>query len=161
MHADGGEDVILVRSSTSPDDVQGMIAARGIVTEIGGVTSHAAVGSREIGRPTIVGCGPGVAAALTGRLVTVDGAEGEVREGVLELTAWSEDDAPDLCELAEIARAVSPLRAHSVGDYPTLENATKTAVADAVAAGFTDVVSTAPPITMLTALRLHGLDSQR
>ena len=55
IHASGeGADVILVRPSTSPDDVQGMLAARGIVTEIGGATSHAAVVSREIGHPAIV-----------------------------------------------------------------------------------------------------------
>ena len=59
--ADEGEDVILVRTSTRPEDVQGMLAARGIVTEIGGATSHAAVISREIGRPAVVGCGTGVA----------------------------------------------------------------------------------------------------
>ena len=71
--ADAGEDVILVRTATSPDDVAGMLAARAIVTEIGGATSHAAVVSREIGTPAVVGCGAGVAAALDGRVVTVDG----------------------------------------------------------------------------------------
>jgi len=103
--AEEGVDVILVRTSTSPDDVQGMIAARGIVTEIGGATSHAAVVSRELGRPAVVGCGAGVADALAGRLITIDGTEGEVREGILELTAWSENDSPELAELTRIALA--------------------------------------------------------
>lgn len=89
-----GQDVILVRPSTSPDDVQAMLASRGIVTEVGGATSHAAIVSREIGRPTVVGCGAGVAETLNGRLITIDGSEGEVREGVLELTAWSESESP-------------------------------------------------------------------
>jgi pyruvate, orthophosphate dikinase len=104
--ADAGQDVILVRTSTSPDDVAGMLAARAIVTEIGGATSHAAVVSREIGRPAVVGCGAGVAAALDGRLITIDGGEGAVFDGALELTAWSERDTPDLVELAAIARRV-------------------------------------------------------
>ncbi len=84
----------LVRSSTSPDDIQGMMAARGIVTDIGGATSHAAVVSRELHRPSVVGCGNGIAAALAGKQITIDGTEGEVRDGILELTAWSEDDYP-------------------------------------------------------------------
>jgi pyruvate, orthophosphate dikinase len=152
--ADGGEDVILVRTSTRPEDVEGMLAARGIVTEIGGATSHAAVISREIGRPAVVGCGTGVAEALLGKLITIDGAEGEVCEGILELTAWSETDTPDLRKLADLARKMSPLRAHATGDYPALESNSDAAVRDALAAGHTDVVSPAPLITMLTALRV-------
>jgi pyruvate,orthophosphate dikinase len=108
--ADEDEDVILVRVSTSPDDVAGMLAARAIVTELGGATSHAAVVSRELGLPAVVGCGAGVAAALDGRSITVDGGAGEIYDGVLELTAWSELDSPDLVALAAIARRVSPLR---------------------------------------------------
>jgi pyruvate, orthophosphate dikinase len=153
--ADEGHDVILVRTATSPDDVQGMLAARGIVTEIGGATSHAAVVSREIGRPAVVGCGAGVAAALAGKLITVDGAEGEVREGILQRTAWSESDSPDLAELAEIARRESPLRAHVSGDYEVLDDTSPAAVAGALAAGYTDVISPHPLITMLIALRLN------
>ena len=114
--AEAGEDVILVRNHTSPDDVHGMLAARGIVTEVGGASSHAAVVSRELGRVAVVGCGPGIAQALAGKLVTVDGNNGEVREGVLELSAWSEDESPELRELAEIARRISSPRAHVHGD---------------------------------------------
>jgi pyruvate, orthophosphate dikinase len=150
-----GEEVILVRAATSPDDVQGMLAARGIVTETGGATSHAAVVSREIGRPAVVGCGVGVVANLEGKLITVDGAEGEVREGILELTAWSETDSPDLAELADIARRVSPIRGHAVGEYQMLTDSSPSAVAEALAAGFTDVVSPHPLITMLVAHQLN------
>jgi pyruvate,orthophosphate dikinase len=153
--AEEGEDVILVRVATNPDDVQGMLAARGIVTEVGGATSHAAVVSREIGRPAVVGCGAGVVEAVVGKLITVDGNEGEVREGVLERTAWSETDSPDLAELTEIARGVSPIRAHPGGDYPMLADASEASVAEALVAGHTDVVSTHPLITMLVALRLN------
>ncbi|BBZ50970.1 pyruvate, phosphate dikinase [Mycobacterium heidelbergense] len=158
--AEGGEDVILVRPSTSPEDVAGMLAARGVVTEVGGVTSHAAVVSREIGRPAVVGCGAGAAAAVAGKLVTVDGVAGEVREGVLELAAWSERDSPDLTELADIARAVSPLRAHHDGPYVRLDNVSPSAVRAALAAGHTDVVSVTPLIAMLTALHNVGHPSE-
>jgi pyruvate, orthophosphate dikinase len=114
--ADEDEDVILVRTSTSPDDVAGMLAARAIVTELGGATSHAAVVSRELGLPAVVGCGAGVTDALAGRIITVDGGAGEVYDGVLELTAWSERDSPDLVALAAIADRVSPSR-----DVPLLD----------------------------------------
>jgi pyruvate,orthophosphate dikinase len=152
--AECGEDVILVRNHTSPDDVAGMLAARGIVTEVGGGTSHAAVVSRGLGRPAVVGCGAGITDALAGKFITIDGAEGEVREGILELQAWSEHDSPDLRELAAIARRLSPLRAHSDGDHPRLQGATVDTVRAAMAAGHTDVVSETPLLTMLTAVRL-------
>jgi len=87
-----GKDVILARPTTSPDDVHGMLAARAVVTEIGGATSHAAVVSRELGRPCVVGCGPGVLTPLAGRVVTVDSASGEVFDGALPLTGAGTSD---------------------------------------------------------------------
>ncbi len=152
--ADAGEDVILVRTSTSPDDVAGMMASRAIVTELGGTTSHAAVVSRELGCPAVVGCGAGVAAALDGKVITVDGGEGEVREGALELTAWSEHDSPDLVALATLARTVTPLRAYATGTHPVLTDADTAAVRDALERGQTDVVCDRPLIAMLTAIQL-------
>jgi pyruvate, orthophosphate dikinase len=59
-----------------------------------------------------------LAAALNGKRITVDGSEGEVREGILESTAWSEQDSPELQQLADIARRFSPLRDHAAGDHP-------------------------------------------
>jgi len=55
--ADDGEDVILVRLETSPEDIEGMKAARGILTARGGMTSHAAVVGRQMGTCCVVGCG--------------------------------------------------------------------------------------------------------
>ncbi|MHC4606378.1 MAG: pyruvate, phosphate dikinase, partial [Planctomycetota bacterium] len=52
-----GERVVLVRGETSPEDIHGMAAARGVLTATGGMTSHAAVVSRQMGKPSIVGCG--------------------------------------------------------------------------------------------------------
>jgi pyruvate,orthophosphate dikinase len=152
--ADDGEPVILVRDHTRPEDVLGMLAAQGIVTEIGGAASHAAVVSRELGRVAVVGCGQGAAASLAGRQITVDGYEGEVREGNLSPSAWSENDTPELRELAELARRISPLRAHATGDHPRLDDTSDAAVRAAIDAGRTDVVSAAPLTIMLTALRL-------
>jgi pyruvate,orthophosphate dikinase len=83
--ADRGVDVVLARPTTDPGDVSGMVVAAAIVTEIGGSTSHAAVVSRELGTPCVVGCGTGVLGALVGRTVTVDGASGEIFDGVLPL----------------------------------------------------------------------------
>jgi pyruvate,orthophosphate dikinase len=151
--AEDGQDVILVRAATSPDDIHGMMAARGIVTEVGGATSHAAVVSRELHRPAIVGCGDGLAQSLAGKQITIDGTEGEVREGILQLTAWSEADSPDLATLGEIAFAHSPLRAHRDGAHPVLEDNTRAGVRAAIESGHTDFVSAHPLITMLFASR--------
>jgi pyruvate,orthophosphate dikinase len=151
---DRGERVILVRDHTRPEDVSGMLAAQGIVTEVGGASSHAAVVSRELGRVAVVGCGQGVAAALAGKHITVDGAEGEVREGNLRLSAWSEDDTPELRELADIARRISPLRAHSSGEHVRLDDSSEASVRAMLDSGRADVVSATPLIVMLTALRL-------
>lgn len=106
--AAAGEAVILVRKTTSPDDLHGMIAARGVVTEQGGATSHAAVVSRALGRPCVVGAGPGVV-ARAGAVATIDGAAGLVYRGALATAAPSEADDPRLRKLVEWARAASPI----------------------------------------------------
>ena len=51
-----GEDVILVRWETSPDDIHGLIAAKGILTAHGGIASHAALVARGMGKPCVAGC---------------------------------------------------------------------------------------------------------
>jgi pyruvate,orthophosphate dikinase len=152
--ADQGEQVILVRDHTRPEDVRGMLAAQGVVTDVGGAASHAAVVSRELGRVAVVGCGHGVAASLAGKQITVDGYEGEVREGNLTPSAWSETDTRELRELADIARRISPLRAHATGDHPRMDDTSEVTVRAALDAGHTDVASETPLIIMLTALRL-------
>lgn len=106
--AAAGENVILVRKTTSPDDVHGMIAARAVVTEQGGSTSHAAVVSRALGRPCVVGVGDG-AVAKSGTLVTVDGAGGLVYAGTLATEAPREQADAQLAQLIAWARAASPV----------------------------------------------------
>jgi pyruvate,orthophosphate dikinase len=83
--AASGESVVLVRPTTSPDDVGGMLAAVAVVTEAGGATSHAAVVGRSLGKPVVTGCGPGVQALIDGRPVTVCGESGRVFAGLLPL----------------------------------------------------------------------------
>ncbi|CAE7224259.1 ppdK, partial [Symbiodinium sp. CCMP2456] len=69
--ANDGERVILVRSETSPDDIHGLHAAQGVLTITGGITSHAAVVARGMGRPCVVGAGrpSGAGAAEAGAAV--------------------------------------------------------------------------------------------
>jgi pyruvate,orthophosphate dikinase len=88
-----GRDVILVRSETSPEDVHGMHAAVGILTARGGMTSHAAVVARGMGRPCVSGAGTlkidvnagvmraGTRTFRTGDLITIDGSSGRVYAG--------------------------------------------------------------------------------
>ena len=88
-----GREVILVRSETSPEDVQGMHAAVGILTARGGMTSHAAVVARGMGRPCVSGAGTlkidtnagtmraGVRTFKSGDIISIDGSTGRVYAG--------------------------------------------------------------------------------
>lgn len=122
--ARAGEAVILARPTTSPEDVHGMIAARAVITEQGGSTSHAAVVSRALGRPCVVGCGVGSTASLRGKTVTVDGQSGRVYAGSLPVIAPDEQQDPELSALSEWAAQHSPLNivpTDQAPDLPTLD----------------------------------------
>jgi pyruvate, orthophosphate dikinase len=92
-----GDDVILVRWETTPDDIHGMIAAKGILTAHGGMTSHAAVVARGMGKPCVAGCEAlsvdtkAKKASLNGHdlgegdLLTIDGGTGRVILGSVPL----------------------------------------------------------------------------
>jgi pyruvate,orthophosphate dikinase len=69
-----GEDVILVRWETTPDDIHGLIQARGVLTAHGGMTSHAAVVARGMGKPCVAGC-EGLTIDHDARTVTIGGHE--------------------------------------------------------------------------------------
>jgi pyruvate,orthophosphate dikinase len=103
-----GDDVVLARPTTSPEDVSGMIAAAGVVTERGGATSHAAVVSRALGRPSVVGVGEGTTAPWAGEVVTVDGSGGVVYAGRLTTTGVRVEDVPGLERLVGWARERCP-----------------------------------------------------
>jgi pyruvate, orthophosphate dikinase len=121
--AKNGEDVVLVRPTTSPNDVHGMIAAVAVVTDLGGSTSHAAVVTRALGRPSVVGVGDGVAESLEGQVLTVDGASGRVYAGALPLQATTIDDHPALGPLARWATEHCPITvvAHHAGEILDLD----------------------------------------
>lgn len=123
--AAAGEDVILVRKTTSPDDVHGMIAARGVVTEQGGSTSHAAVVSRALGRPCVVGTGAGLVDRV-GQQVTIDGGEGKIFAGILPTEIPTESADPYLGKLLqwlpeEIQAAVKPIDAEGARDAVNID----------------------------------------
>jgi pyruvate,orthophosphate dikinase len=92
-----GEAVILVRDETSPEDIHGMHAARGIVTARGGMTSHAAVVARGMGRPCVSGAGELQIDQKTGQfhargrsfkageIITIDGSKGEILAGAVDM----------------------------------------------------------------------------
>jgi len=92
-----GREVILVRLETSPEDIHGMHAAAGILTARGGMTSHAAVVARGMGRPCVCGAGAvridAKAGTMTvagqsfrkGDIITIDGTRGEVLKGRVEM----------------------------------------------------------------------------
>jgi pyruvate,orthophosphate dikinase len=107
--AAAGEAVILLRATTSPDDIHGMIATRAVVTEQGGSTSHAAVVSRALGRPCVVGIGA-TSGMKAGDIVTVDGAAGLVYAGALAVQVPDECADASLKTLIEWARARSSVR---------------------------------------------------
>jgi pyruvate,orthophosphate dikinase len=97
LRAQKGEAVILVRIETSPEDIHGMHAARGILTTRGGMTSHAAVVARGMGRPCVAGAGginvdygaqtlsAGGVLLRAGDILTIDGATGEVFAGAVKM----------------------------------------------------------------------------
>ena len=77
-HGKNGESVILVRWETTPDDIHGLLEAAGILTAHGGMTSHAAVVARGMGKPCVAGC-EGLSINLAARTITV--VDRELREG--------------------------------------------------------------------------------
>ncbi|MEH6826589.1 pyruvate, phosphate dikinase [Parasphingorhabdus sp.] len=91
-----GDDVILVRTETSPEDIHGMHAAKGILTARGGMTSHAAVVARGMGRPCVSGAGTvsinnetkvmkvGDRELKEGDMLTIDGSNGQVMAGCVD-----------------------------------------------------------------------------
>ena len=94
-----GRDVILVRAETSPEDVHGMHAAVGVLTARGGMTSHAAVVARGMGRPCVSGAGTlkidanagtmraGTRTFRAGDIITIDGSTGRVYAGKAKMRA--------------------------------------------------------------------------
>ncbi|OQW38822.1 MAG: pyruvate, phosphate dikinase [Proteobacteria bacterium SG_bin5] len=126
--AELGEAVILVRVETSPEDIHGMHAARGILTARGGMTSHAAVVARGMGRPCVSGAG-GISIDLKARVlrvagrevkegatITIDGASGEVMLG--EVPTVQPELAGDFGTLMAWADEVRLLKVRTNAETP-------------------------------------------
>ncbi|MDU1174697.1 pyruvate, phosphate dikinase [Peptostreptococcus anaerobius] len=99
LHAKEGEKVLLVRQETSPEDIEGMVSAEGILTARGGMTSHAAVVARGMGKCCVAGCGElrvdeaareircGDRIIKEGQYLSIDGSSGCVYLGSVEMTS--------------------------------------------------------------------------
>ncbi|MFL0413876.1 pyruvate, phosphate dikinase [uncultured Sphingomonas sp.] len=123
-----GKSVILVRTETSPEDIHGMHAAKGILTARGGMTSHAAVVARGMGRPCVSGAGSlsidakakiarvGGREVREGDLLTIDGATGEVMAG--EVATIQPELAGDFGTLMEWADEVRRLKVRANAETP-------------------------------------------
>ena len=128
LRAAKGESVVLVRIETSPEDIHGMHAARGIITTRGGMTSHAAVVARGMGRPCVAGAGgisvDYVAGTLTagglvvraGETVTLDGGTGEVFAGAVAMVEPAMND--DFTTLMEWADATRRMKVRANAETP-------------------------------------------
>ena len=122
------EKVILVRAETSPEDVAGMHASQGILTARGGLTSHAAVVARGMGKACIVGAGEivvdeerrrftvGRTVVREGQTITLNGATGDVVQGSLPLI--DPTLSPEFRELLGWARAAATTRVRANADTP-------------------------------------------
>ncbi|MCU6455619.1 pyruvate, phosphate dikinase [Sphingomonas sp. A2-49] len=123
-----GDKVILVRTETSPEDIHGMHAAQGILTARGGMTSHAAVVARGMGRPCVSGAGSLSISAkdkvmkVAGReiregdTITIDGASGEVMFGAVATV--QPELAGDFGTLMEWADGVRRLKVRANAETP-------------------------------------------
>ncbi|HEY8351316.1 MAG TPA: pyruvate, phosphate dikinase, partial [Sphingomonadales bacterium] len=126
--ANDGKDVILVRVETSPEDIHGMHAARGILTTRGGMTSHAAVVARGMGRPCVSGAGglfidmkagemtAGGRTVKRGEVITIDGSTGEVMVGQVPMV--QPELAGDFATLMGWADKVRRLKVRANAETP-------------------------------------------
>ena len=122
------EDVILVRWETTPDDIHGMIAAKGILTVHGGMTSHAAVVARGMGTPCVAGCEAvsidmrartariGDTELKEGDVLTIDGGTGRVIVGAVQLVPPQIND--DFQTVLSWADSIRRLKVRANADNP-------------------------------------------
>ena len=123
-----GQAVILVRTETSPEDIHGMHAAKGILTCRGGMTSHAAVVARGMGRPCVAGAGAlfidlaaqhmqiGALTLKSGDLLTIDGSTGDVIQGAVPMV--QPDLSDDFTKIMEWADQNRRLGVRANADTP-------------------------------------------
>ncbi len=126
---EAGEKVILVRTETTPDDIRGILAAQGILTSRGGMTSHAAVVSRHMGKPAVCGCDAlkidyGQNSVViegveykAGSLFSIDGSSGRVIKG--EVSMVDPELSENFKEFLDWADEIARLRVMANADTPT------------------------------------------
>ncbi len=125
---DAGEKVILVRPETTPDDIHGVIASQGVLTSRGGMTSHAAVVCRGMGKPAVVGCSDiyidlehetfrvGDIMVRKGDIITIDGSTGNVILG--EAQVVEPEISGEFKELLDWANEFKRLKVKTNADLP-------------------------------------------
>jgi pyruvate,orthophosphate dikinase len=123
-----GHKVILVRPETSPDDIHGIVVAEGILTSRGGMTSHAAIVSRGMGKPCVVGCEAiridleggrfmvGDRVVNEGDIISIDGGTGNVIVGAVPLV--DPEITGEFKELLEWADEIRTLKVRANADNP-------------------------------------------
>jgi pyruvate,orthophosphate dikinase len=125
-----GVAVILVRPETTPDDVHGMLAAKGILTQHGGATSHAAVVARQLGKPCVAGA-EDIKIDLRGKkftvdgitvnegdIISVDGAAGAVYQGAIDTVVPDFDEQTELKTILGWADDIRRLQVWANADDP-------------------------------------------
>ncbi|RMH44761.1 MAG: pyruvate, phosphate dikinase [Alphaproteobacteria bacterium] len=136
-----GDKAILVRRETGPEDIRGMHAAQGVITERGGMTSHAAVIARGLGLPCVAGAGLRIDfkrrrviadghVLSEGDIVTVDGTHGEVLEGAVETRNPALDEA--FQELMGWATEFADMKVRANADTPADARVAKNFGADGI-----------------------------
>jgi pyruvate,orthophosphate dikinase len=125
----GEEEIILIRPQTKPDDVHGLYASSGVLTQFGGKTSHAAVVARGMGKPAVVGAQEieideenaefrvGETIIQEGEFITIDGTLGRVIEGKVPLI--EPEIKGEFSELLEMADEIRSLGVRANADTPT------------------------------------------
>jgi len=125
----GVRKVILVRHETTPEDIKGLIASQGVLTMRGGMTSHAAVVARGMGKPAVVGCSDieisqdeayfvtkGGEKVQKGETITIDGTTGTVYRG--EVRMVDPEPSPELTEILKTADGIRRLGVWANADTP-------------------------------------------
>ncbi|WP_256684707.1 pyruvate, water dikinase [Halococcus qingdaonensis] len=118
-----GEGDVIVTEMTTPDMVPAMKRASGIVTDEGGMTSHAAIVSRELGVPAVVGSQSATSTLADGRHITIDGDKGTIREGE------ADDGERDAVEEVRPQSPVKPMTATEVKVNVSIPEAAERAAA--------------------------------
>lgn len=169
--AKAGEDVILLRPETTPDDIHGMAAAVGILTSQGGKTSHAAVVARGMGKPAVTGAAEmrvDVAAGVAvvgetdiheGDLITIDGTTGAVYVDPVELIA--PEKLPELEQILTWADEIRTLGVMANADTPEDASTARSRGAGGIGLARTEHMFLGERLTVVQQIILAHSDDER